>query len=388
MTLPVTLPPVETVATGRSFAVRTELWPASARSDAFELWSSLEAMLPPCPLACTRVWTETWLTHYGQSVEHHFVVLLRGETPCGIALLTRSQSSQHWPGVNVWHVGTAGEADVDSVCVEYNGLLCHEELREPFFSSISSTVSQVLHGHAVAWDGFATADLPIVDVPEPQATRQGKLARYFDLAALRATGLEPITGFGDSTRKGIRQNLRDYGTVHVEWADSVAAAHAIFDELIELHQQRWTAVGQPGCYASSSFTAFHRELIDRLGPKNQLGLVRVRAGGRTLGCTQLLIDRNRVLVYQGGRLQTAGKHSPGLIVDYQCLVESWRRGYDAYDFMAGDSLHKKRLTNRTATLVWREERWPNWRWTTRDIARTVRNRVRHFWQSTPAKKES
>ncbi len=388
MTLLVTQPAVETVATGRSFGVRTELWPASARRDAFELWSSLEALLPPCPLACSRVWTETWLTHYGQSVEHRFVVLLRGEIPCGIALLTRSQSSQHWPGVTIWHIGTAGEADADSVCVEYNGLLCHEELREQFFTGISSIIRKTLHGHAVAWDGFASEDLPCITAPEPQATRQCKLARYFDLAALRTTGAEPITGIGDSTRKGIRQNLRDYGTVHVEWADSVSAAHAIFDELIELHQQRWTAIGQPGCYASPMFTAFHRELIDRLVPNNQLGLVRVRAGDRTLGCSQLLIDRNRALVYQGGRLQAAGKHSPGLIVDYQCLVESWRRGYEAYDFMAGDSIHKKRLTNRTATLVWCEERWPNWRWTTRDFARTLHNRVRHFWQSASVTKVS
>ncbi len=388
MTLPVTLPPVETTATGRPFAVRTELWPASARDDAFELWSSLEALLPPSPLACSRIWTETWLAHYSQSVDYRFAVLLRGEIPCGIALLTRSQSSQRWPGVNVWHVGTAGEADADSVCVEYNGLLCQEDMREPFFQEISSTVAQVLHGHAVAWDGFATDDLPIVNDPAPQSTRQCKLARYFDLTALRTTGSEPITGLGDSTRKGIRQNLRDYGRVDVEWADSVAAAHAIFDELIELHQQRWTAVGQPGCYASSTFTAFHRTLIDRLVPKQLLALVRVRAGGQTLGCTQLLIDRNRALVYQGGRLQSGGKQSPGLIVDYQSLVETWRRGFDAYDFMAGDSIHKKRMTNCTATLVWREERWPNWRWTTRDIARSVRNRVRHFWQCLSMKQRS
>lgn len=387
MSLSVAQSPVEPLALGRPLAVQTELWPASARGDAMELWSSLEALLPPGPLACSRVWTETWLKHYGALIEHRFIVLLRGEVPCGIALLTRSQKSPYWPRVTTWNVGTAGEANADSVCVEYNGLVCSEELREAFYQAIVTSVVRDLRGDAVAWAGFGADDLSVVSRPAPQSRCVFKLARYFDLQTLRATGAEPIASLGDSTRKGIRQNLRDYGAVQVEWAETTAAAHNIFDELIDLHQKRWTAVGEPGCYASPCFTAFHRELIDRMVPQQRMGLMRVRAGERTLGCTQLLIDRNRALVYQGGREQSTDKHSPGLIVDYQSLLECYQRGYDAFDFMAGDSMHKKRLTNQTATLVWREDRQPNWRWKTRELARALRQRVRRLWQRPTISKE-
>jgi CelD/BcsL family acetyltransferase involved in cellulose biosynthesis len=140
-----------------------------------------------------------------------------------------------------------------------------------------------------------------------------------------------------------------------------------------LHQHRWTSEGQPGCYHSRVFSAFHRELIDRMVPDGRLLLIRVSAGDRTLGCTQFFIDRGRALNYQGGRLANTKKHSPGLITDYACMQACLDRGYAAYDFMAGDSLHKQRLTTDTTPLAWGVRRRPRLKF-------TVMNQLRRYKQ--------
>lgn len=353
------------------------------RTAALSAWRRLEQSLDNVPVCCSSDWTEAWLRQYGDLVLHRLIVATHHDALAAVALLTKSvDDSRGWWPISSWHLGTAGEPDADSVCVEYNGLLCRPADRAAVMSALTMIVVEELDADRFVVDGVAAGELNSAMVTSPFWQWTTKYARYCDLAALREKGVAAISAFGDSTRKGIRQNLRDYGPVTVEWADTAAAAHAVFDELIVLHQRRWTAVGEPGCYASRRFTAFHRELIDRLVPQGQMVLVRVRAGEQTLGCSQLLIDRHRVLVYQGGRLSCSRKHSPGLVTDYCCLRESLERGYDAFDFMAGDSIHKQRLTTHTAPLLWGERRFSPWKFaaidTARRTGRAVRDRMRRL----------
>jgi CelD/BcsL family acetyltransferase involved in cellulose biosynthesis len=164
-------------------------------------------------------------------------------------------------------------------------------------------------------------------------------------------------------------------------AASVDEAHHIFDEMVALHQRRWNSEGQPGCYASRVFSAFHRELIDRLTDSGRLLLMRVRAGDETLGCTQLLIDRGRALNYQGGRQIGETRLSPGLITDYCGMVECLQRGYSAYDFMAGDSMHKRRLSTDASPLVWLRWRRPRLKYAVMHALRDCRRRVQSLRDS-------
>ena len=99
---------------------------------------------------------------------------------------------------------------------------------------------------------------------------------------------------------------------------------------------------------------------------------RVTTQGRVVGISQMLIDDNRVLLYQAGWSAFAGSVSPGLVTDYLCLTESLRRGYDAYDFLAGDSSHKKRLTTHAHELVWAVWRRPRLKHAVLDALRVVK----------------
>jgi hypothetical protein len=347
---------------------------ARRRSEMLSVWQVVEQQLADVPLMASSEWIECWLRHYGDLVPHRFVTLQADSRYVAVALLTRGvdQAGGLW-GERTWHLGTAGEPDHESVCVEYNGWACLPEVREIFIRQLIAAVQAEPDWDSLHFDGFAEYDLPtwLLDDPEWECVR--KPARWVDLAAVRSTDDELIQSFGDSTRKGIRQNIRKMGQVRFEWAETTDHALHIFSDLVSLHQERWNSVGEPGCYASQRFTDFHRDLIQHLAPQQRMILVRVSAEDRIVGASQLLIDRGRALVYQGGRLaDEAG--SPGLVTDFLAMQECLNRGYAAYDFMAGDSMHKRRLTTHATPLVWASYRRPRWR---RSIVNSLRSVKRY-----------
>lgn len=384
--------PSRTAATGgtRPAAPLTiELRSATERGPVMALWQALEQSLAPVAISCSYVWVDTWLRHFGNLIPHQFVIARRGVAVRAVLLLTRNlEDRQSWLPLSTWQFGTAGELESDSVCIEYNDWLCVPEEKDHLLHALLTSADSRLACDRWRFDGFAAVDLPDPVGSAAEWLRDQRASRYLDLRAIRESGRELITFFGDSTRKHIRQNLRDYGTVTFEWTETVDAAHAAFDQQIELHQARWNSVGQPGCYSSAQFTAFHRDLIDRMVPAGLMTIVRASAHGQTLGCSQLLFDRNRVLVYQGGRVANSGKSSPGVITDYESMRECLRRGYDAFDFMAGDTQHKQRMTTHTAPLVWAEYRRPNWKWTVLDAVRNGKHTLRQWIHPRAAERQT
>jgi CelD/BcsL family acetyltransferase involved in cellulose biosynthesis len=181
---------------------------------------------------------------------------------------------------------------------------------------------------------------------------------------------------GKSTKKQLHRCLNAYRGLVTEWSESVDSAESIFEDLVRLHQARWTAVGQPGAYSSQRFRGFHLDLIRKLVPHQQAALFRVSHEGTVIGCLHLLIDRNRVLSYQCGWSSPTGSLSPGLLTEYLCLEESLRRGFLAYDMLAGPTRHKSSLSTDCSRLLWYRKRRPRLKYRVLDIARSIKRRWR------------
>lgn len=355
---PVALAPASAVPSEEESTLTVELTvelkPAAARTEVLRLWRRLEQELGNDRLACSADWTECWLDHYGDLIPHRFALAWQGRELRGVGLLTNGVHQTDGPfHVATLHLGTAGEPRGQSVHVEYNTLLIEEPFRGEFLRSLLAAVHEELDWDEFRLEGFEADELAsLVGCDDDSFDVRVAESRYFDLQAARVAGTDALAQLGYATRKVIRKNLKAYGPLDTEWAETVAQGESIYDDLVRLHQARWTAVGKPGAYADPRFHGFHRELIHYLLPRGKVGLFRVTQGDEVIGCTQLYFDRNRALVYQGGAAPYYGKLSPGLVVDYLCLEECLRRGFDAFDFLAGDSLHKQRLTTDCHTLVW------------------------------------
>ncbi|QDV18619.1 hypothetical protein Pan153_32780 [Gimesia panareensis] len=354
-------------------ALSLALHDSSQKEVCLELWKSLESQFDEVPLMCSHTWTSTWIEFYGDLIPYSFVVASQADKPCGICLVTEGIDQFDGPlAIKTLHLGTAGEPAADSVCVEYNALLVPAELQRDFMQGLMELFEQNRSWDAIHFDGFASAELEGWDLPCSEEGLQKIESRYFDLKLIREEEREVISGFGYSTRKNLRKNMKSYGDLNSQWAETIEEAEEIFADLVSLHQTRWQKEGQPGSYASQRFTDFHKALLQKLVPTGQMGLFRVKLGEDVIGCVQVLIDRNRVLCYQGGSAEYKGKLSPGVIADYFCIEECFRRGFDAYDFLAGNSHHKQKMSTHHSYLTWAQIKRPRWKFTALNTLRKIK----------------
>ena len=355
-----------------SVRLTAEILGSNERERALTIWRQLESQIELPRLSCSADWTRIWLDHYGESISHRFVICKQHDKPVGVALVTHGVDQFDGPfRIQTRHIGTAGEPDHESVCVEYNDILVHPQHRNGFIELLLDHIGRERVWDQLCLDGFARGDLP-VEIESSGFTLRSYSSMFFDLRKARDNEVEPLALLGKSTKKSIRRTRNAIGKIHVEWADDVVSALECFEELMELHQARWRAQGKPGVYSSKRFTNFHLDLITQLAQSGRIAIVRVVGDGTTIGCGQFLVERRRLLFYQGGWSEFGHNINPGLLFHYACIEEATRRGYDAYDFMKGEARYKRSLTTDSETLVWGQYRRPRLKFVATRVARRLK----------------
>lgn len=359
--------PESTAIRGGLIAVGT--LPASARAEAAERWVALEATLERPPLSCSWAWTETWLAHFGDVVPHRFLLGSVDGEPRGIALVTEGPRRPLRP--RTLHLGTAGEPPGSSVYVERNALLVAPQDRAAFATALIEQLVADGGWDRLRFDGLRAEDADALLDGRTDVTRDEQDSPIADLGA----GEDVVDALSSSRRQRVRRALRGFGDVEAEWAQTPAQALAILDELIELHQARWTAEGAPGAFASDRFTAFHRALIERLLPQGRVALLRIRRGDDVVGCLYGFVEDGRLLFYQSGlRRYDDNRLKAGVVAHVAFMRACREHGIATYDFLAPATRYKQELSTREDRLVWAELTRPGWRNRLSSAARNVRSR--------------
>ena len=355
------------------------LRPSSDRAEALQLWHELEQRIGHLGLPCSADWTEAWLNAYGDLVPHTFLLARDSETSTlqGICLICEGVGQKDGPiGIRTLHVGPAGEPDSESVCVEYNRLLVAPEFEGAFTQLIVEHLESRSGFDQWNVDGIATAKLAAFHQHESDLKLRIEPAYGFYFAKAKAEKTNVLTQFKSATRRKVKRSLKEWDAITVEWAATLNEAVDAFNEMVELHQTRWTSVGKPGSYSSRRFTAFHEELLSKLVPQGRMAFVRVRSAGNTIGIVQLFIEHRRALLYQCGWSIADKARSPGVVVDYLAMEECLKQGLDAYDFLAFATQHKRHLANMSTDIVWAKKQHPRLKFVVVDQARKVRNWLR------------
>ena len=336
-------------------------------------WAGLEERLQSSYLTCSYDWTQTWLNHYGDLVPHRVAIATHDDEIVGMCLLTNGVQQYEGPfTIKSVHIGTAGEPEADSVCVEYNRLLVPPEFRAQFVGELTKQISCHELYECLVVDGMAAYESLEFLAGDTPTSVEELPSHYCDLNLYRSAMAEPWRIYGESTRTNLRRALRDLGELQVDWADQPDVALALYDEMIDYHQARWNAAGKPGAFASDRFRGFHRDLIETLVPQRRATLVRVRQENRVLGILYLLIEQNRLWYYQGGLPEHKSKHSLGNVTQYLVMLEGARRGYDAFDFLAGDDQYKRVLSTHHNVVYWMNWRRPSFKFRLLDGLRSLR----------------
>jgi CelD/BcsL family acetyltransferase involved in cellulose biosynthesis len=339
--------------------------PALERASAARIWTALEERVGGDGLASSWTWTGTWLEHFGDLVPHRFAIGEVDGESCAIALVTNGVGRRLGPlRVRSVHLGTAGEPPGASVYVEYNRILADPAHHSAFAAALLTELRRDPDWHELCLDGFAPGDAAPFLAAEPRLVARTERCATTDLRPAQGHGGDVLSLMSKGTRKKVRRSLRDLGDVEGTWAESPEQALGILSELVELHQRRWTRVGEPGAFADPRFAAFHRALVARLARLKRVVLYRVQASSGIVGCTYGFIEGGRVLSYQGGLASYADPRiRPGFVVELMCMQACYDRGLLEYDLLAGDSLYKRELSTGTRELVWASWRRPALRWT-------------------------
>jgi CelD/BcsL family acetyltransferase involved in cellulose biosynthesis len=274
-------------------------------------------------------------------------VLVRAESggACvGLALFNRSGGRLH--------LAESGDPARDRPYVEHNGPLVARAappgtrqamLRAALRAGSGVVLSGVAPGLAQEAGGVAWR---LARVPAP----------WVDLDAVRAAGGDWLATLGANARQQIRRSERDLaaaGPIAVQEAATPEQGAGFLDELIGLHDARWSGRGQGGAFASPFLRRFHHALVQRLLARGELELLRVTAGPALVGLQYNLRRGGMVSAYQSGWAPAEGSRAkPGLTCHHQAILRALARGERGYDFLAGEARYKTSLANATRDLVW------------------------------------
>jgi len=299
-------------------------------------------------------WMSNWWRAYGISTNgsansdrqlYVLAVFDHSTELVGLALwFVRHSASQ---GSTVRFLGT-GE-----VCSDYLSLLCERDREDAVAAALAQWLTEKAcrpgpdRWDLLAWEGIDPEDVATRRLSDQLAqrghtihTRPGPNCWRIELPA---TWQEHLAELSKDHRKQLRRLERDYlatGRARLHTAtnrDEFETARRI---LIDLHQRRRTALGEPGCFSSVRFAAFHNDVMPSLLADGRLRLSWVELDGRPAAAEYHVADGGVVYAYQAGIEPELLEHGPGRLANLMTIRQAIQRGDRAFDFLRGDEPYK------------------------------------------------
>lgn len=135
-------------------------------------------------------------------------------------------------------------------------------------------------------------------------------------------------------------------------ASTKEEVHAGLDALIDMHQRRWTAVGEAGSYATTESRDFLHAVAQELFERAQLQLTWIEFDQRPIGSEFRIIGRDHVLYsYSTGMDRGFAKLEPGRILHVHGLLYAYEHGLRGINYMRGDEDYKQRMLATPRPLI-------------------------------------
>ena len=330
-------------------AVRAADWDRLARGVPFRSWA----------------WTSHWWRHYGEGQDRHggnrSLFTLGVVDPAGSLV-----------GIAPWYVeSSVAEGRVvrflgtGEVCSDYLSVLCAPGMEDTVGAALADwlTAANAPEADPPADRGPDRRDQDRWDLLEltgvdAEDTAVGRLAQQLEgrgntvhrrggpsfwRIELPAGWDEYLARLSKDHRKRVRRSVRGVlasGRVAVHRAERLDELSEARDVLVDLHQRRRRSLEEPGCFASSRFAAFHRDVMADLLRNGQLHLRWLELDGRPIVAEYALAGDGVIYAYQSGVDPDALEHSPGRLSNIVMLREAIEQGYRALDFLRGDEPYK------------------------------------------------
>lgn len=313
-----------------------------AVADARDEWNALAGDVP----FRRWEWLGAWWNAYRADSELFVLEVRQGPTLIGALPLFRSRVRGRG-----WTLRLLGSGEV---CTDYVSLLCRKEQ----IPEVAEAAAEWLTQQAAAndpdtlWeycelDNVPDSDDAIRHLTDALADRQNAVERLPAhrcwAIPLPASESEFLKRLSKNHRKRVRRMKnrleQDSQLVlrSVQTPDDFAQGFAV---LVDLHQHRWEAKGQPGCFRSGPFARFLEEALERLLANNALDLWWLESDGQPIAVQVDCLSRDAAYSYQSGVDVSASALSPGHMLQFALLQRAIAQGRTRYDFLRGSEPYK------------------------------------------------
>lgn len=262
----------------------------------------------------------------------------------------------------VLYVNCTGDASLDELTIEYNGLLTEAGLEQAVLVAAMKHLAQDRGWDEIYLNGWERVDLLDSCMALETGTRLVERSRRpchrVNLQTLRESGLSYIESPPRKICHKLGRVLREAqraGGHTLDIAADEAQASEYLRELVWLHQQSWVERGQKGAFANPFLHAFHAELVADPASLGAVQLARVRVGGTAVGYVYNFIHRSHVYNYQSGfdyGFSSGAGWRPGVMCHALVIELNRRLGMTVYDLLAGDQAYKRELGTESTHLAW------------------------------------
>ncbi len=110
--------------------------------------------------------------------------------------------------------------------------------------------------------------------------------------------------------------------------------------LIDLHQRRRNSLGEPGCFTSSRWANFHRDIAEQLLSGGRLRLSWLEMDGQPVAAEYQFADGRTTFAYQAGIDPDRLEQGPGRLSMMCVLQHAIAEGHTSVDLLRGDEPYK------------------------------------------------
>ena len=321
-------------------------------------WDALHAVSPGASTPLDFAWLRSWWAVYGAVYGAdglRIITLWRGRQLAAVLPLYLARARRGALAATCLRFLSTGEAEFEETCPDYLNLLCRPGDEQACAQAAWRAV------HAMPWDTLELLDLPadspllrwrpdVSGAAKPSITARGSCP----VANLDGGFESYLARMSGRSRGRARQEIRkaELAGAVIEMVGTAQADEA-FDDLVRLHQLRWTTEGMSGCFSAPRFTAFHRQLVRACLPHGRAVLARLWLDGQPQVVLYGFVTGAKFDLYQLGVSPAARSllHSPGTAANLMLMMELVSRGVTGYDFLRGNSAFKNALATEQREVV-------------------------------------
>ncbi len=305
--------------------------------------------LPTTPFL-SKWWLESWFGAISTPLSAY--VQYRDEKPVCFSLIGTQYKRKYGVSFKVALLNQTGAQQDDQVWIEYNSLIGPKRYHQEYIESLLETLS--MRGYDTFYASMITPGLQAILNARPDHIESeecyGYIATISGKSSLDAYYPDLSPNSRSKLKRSQKKITEKYGELAVTTAQTNEEYQDYFDQLAELHIQRWGKSAQGSGFNNPSFVSTLLALNN--ADQQHMEIVKICAGDHVLGYSlNLLLDKTVFFYCSGIDHGIATSHiKPGYTLHLHLMTHYASRGFNHYDFMGGESQYKKTLANQSVSF--------------------------------------